>query len=126
MKYLLFLFLCFGIALPAEADFSLLPTDKSVLSEDERSLAQKIQEGVSLEVYDIPVYIRFLTEQLVRFSWIIAVGVVIYGGYKYILGGLSGEDGGGKDILKRVFLYGLPLIILSWIILDIILRLVLG
>lgn len=87
-------------------------------SGDESGLAEKFQRG-TLELYDIPTYIKYLTEQFVWIAGLVAVIMIVIGGYSY----MYNEDK-GKRILKNVILYGLPTVVFAWMIVDLLIRLV--
>lgn len=85
-----------------------------------KSLADKFQAG-TLQLYDVPVYIKYLTEKLVWVAGLLAVLAIIWGSYKYLIGGLTDDAKGAKTIFGNVF-KGLAFVVLAWMIIDLIVR----
>ena len=82
-------------------------------------LADMIRTG-EMHLWNIPCYIKFITQTLVSLAGTLAVIFVMIGGYKYVIG--RDED---KDAAKKTITYaliGLAVSLMAWIIIDIVLR----
>ncbi len=82
-------------------------------------LADMIRTG-EMHLWNIPCYIKFITQTLVGLAGTLAVIFVMIGGYKYVIG--RDED---KDAAKKTITYaliGLAVSLMAWIIIDLVLR----
>ena len=82
-------------------------------------LADMIRTG-EIHLWNIPCYVKFITQTLVGIAGTLAVIFVMIGGYKYVIG--RDED---KDAAKKTITYaliGLAVSLMAWIIIDIVLR----
>lgn len=82
-------------------------------------LADMIRTG-EMHLWNIPCYIKFITQTLVSLAGTLAVIFVMIGGYKYVIG--RDED---KEAAKKTITYaliGLAVSLMSWIIIDLVLR----
>lgn len=84
------------------------------------SLAKKFQTG-DLQLYDIPEYIKYLSEKLIWFAGLIAVIIVMIGGYQYLKGGFTDSTSEGKETISNVAI-GYVFIVFAWMIIDVIVR----
>ena len=84
-------------------------------------LAQKFTEG-TLQLYDIPFYIMYLTQKLVGIAGMAAVIFFMYGGYLYLMESYSGEASTSKTYMKNAVI-GFVISLSAWIIIDLAIRL---
>ena len=105
------------INLPVFADTTIIPT-----MEENEELAEKFMFG-TLELFDIPKYIKYLTEKAVWIAGLIAVIFVMIGGYKYIIGAYKENQEDGKNAIINV-ITGLAYVLLAWMLIDLVIRLI--
>lgn len=74
----------------------------------------------NIKFWMIPYFVRNILQWLLALSGLIAVLMVIIGGYYYIMGGLTEDKEKGKTIITYA-LGGMALATLSWIIVNVIL-----
>lgn len=88
------------------------------LSADNRSkaLGCAIKTG-KVRLYMIPFYITYLIEFLLGLAGLISIGFVVYGGFRYVVGGLSEDKESGKKIIKHA-LIGLIVSLSAWILVN--------
>ena len=96
---------------------SLIP---STTDSNYGTLGGKFQSG-SLQLYDVPEYIKYLTEKLVWIAGLLAVIAIIWGSYKYLLGGFKDESKDAKKVFEYTFM-GLAFVVFAWMIVDLIVR----
>ena len=123
MKIFWALFNFFLISVPLsfaadESSHTIIPGKNA--DDEYKPLVESFQEG-SLQLYDIPVYLKYLTEQLIWLAGLLAVIVVMIGGYKYLKGGFDDSTDEGKNTIANVAI-GLAFIAFAWMIIDLIIR----
>ncbi len=111
-KFLYFLIIGF-VFLPVKvANASLLP--------DDVEWTKKIREG-EFTLDDIIVLGFDLIQTLVELAGIFAVGMVMIGGYYYIIGSITDDKDKAKNIIKNA-LIGFTIAIMSWVIVEFVIR----
>lgn len=103
--------------MPEELDISDGTDSYSVTKEDVFSCG--IKSG-NIKFWMIPFFVRDILQWLLALSGLVAVLMVIIGGYYYIIGGLTEDKEKGKNIITYA-LGGMALATLSWIIVNLIL-----
>lgn len=84
---------------------------------DGKCLAEKIQTG-KIHYRDIPYIIGHIIKFLLSVGWALAVVMIIYGGYQYVLGGFGAVD---KEKGKKTLIYsvaGLAVATFAWFMVD--------
>lgn len=85
-------------------------------------LAEKIKTG-NIHFVDIPFFIGHFIKFCLEVAGAVAVLMIIVGGFKYVLAGLSPEKKeSGKETIKNA-LMGLTIALLAWLIVDTIINL---
>jgi uncharacterized membrane protein len=79
---------------------------------------EKIQTG-DMDWVDIIYFLMHLIQLLLSLAAMIAVILVMYGGFQVIFGTIADNKESGKTTVRNA-LIGLALVLLSWIIVDII------
>lgn len=87
-----------------------------------KALAQKFSEG-TLQLYDIPYYLQYLTDLLIWLAGLLAVIAIMLAGYMYISGSFADKTDSAKTTITNV-VKGLAVVISAWMVLDIIVRLI--
>lgn len=82
-------------------------------------LADMIRTG-NIHSWNIPCFIKYITQVAIGAGGTIAVIMVMVGGYYYMLGGEEGHSKGKKYITYA--LIGLAIALMAWIIVDIAVR----
>jgi hypothetical protein len=113
MKNIFFLLLFFLFTEPAHA-LSLIPT------KDADGLVEKFEQG-TFELYDIPLYIKYLTDQTIGVAGILAIIFVMWGGYLYLIGSFNDSLDEGKRTLINV-VWGLAIVSFAWMVIDLAIR----
>ncbi len=86
------------------------------------ALSSKFKYG-TLQLFDIPKYLAYITDNSVWVAGLLAVIFSMIGGYYYLIGAYSDSPDQGKSTLKNVFI-GLTVVMLSWMIIDLFIRLI--
>ena len=121
MKYFLHVFIVFFIGFSsAFAAPTLIPADNKELKKEYKSLVQNFREG-SFELTDIPLYIKYLTDNLISVGFSLALIMIIFAGYKYLVGAYIDDESQAKTLLKNIFI-GLTVVVFSWMIIDFVIR----
>jgi len=94
----------------------------TVIPESDDYLSKKFQQG-TLELYDIPKYIVYLSQKSVAIAGILGIIFVMIGGYLYLTGSFTESSDKGKQTILNV-IWGLAFVSFAWMIIDIIIRLV--
>jgi hypothetical protein len=119
MKYLLHVFIVFFIGFSsAFAAPTLIPDEKA--GEEYKGLIQNFRTG-SFELTDIPLYIKYLTDNLISVGFSLALIMIIFAGYKYLAGSYIDDESQAKTLLKNIFI-GLTVVVFSWMIIDFVIR----
>lgn len=74
----------------------------------------------NIKFWMVPYFVKYILQWLLALSGLVAVLMVIIGGYYYIIGGLTEDKEKGKTIITYA-LGGMALATLSWIIVNLIL-----
>jgi uncharacterized membrane protein YecN with MAPEG domain len=96
----------------------IIPGKSTDGNEAQDKFAERIQDG-TVTLNDVPVMIIFWIEWLLSLAGGIAVIFVMYGGFQYMIGGLTNEKEQGKNTLIYA-LSGLVVTFLAYIIVDLI------
>lgn len=81
-------------------------------------LACAIKTG-KIRLYMMPYFVIYLIEFLLQIAGLIAVLFVVYGGYKYAVGGITEDKESGKKIILHA-LVGLVVAFSAWIIVNLV------
>lgn len=83
-------------------------------------LACAIKTG-DIKFWMIPFYIRFILEFVIGIAGLIAVGFTVYGGYLYLVSGISEDKDAGKQAIRNGII-GLAVSLLAWAIVNVIVK----
>lgn len=70
-----------------------------------------------IRLYMMPFFITYLIQFLLSLAGLIAVLFVVYGGFKYTVGGLVEDKESGKKVIKNA-LIGLVVALSSWMVIN--------
>ncbi|PJC37178.1 hypothetical protein CO046_01960 [Candidatus Peregrinibacteria bacterium CG_4_9_14_0_2_um_filter_53_11] len=84
----------------------------------DRILACAVRTG-RIHLYMIPFFITYLISFLLGLAGLIAVLFVVYGGFRYVVGGITEDKESGKKTLFHALL-GLVVALSGWIIVNLI------
>lgn len=87
--------------------------DRSILS---AILGCAIKTG-RIRLYMMPFFITYLIQFLLSLAGLIAVLFVVYGGFKYTIGGITEDKESGKKVIKNA-LMGLIIALSSWMVIN--------
>jgi hypothetical protein len=111
VHYVVGTLISFTLGMPyvyAQAATTLTPKDNKCMKSGDCHLS------------DIPFFIKFIAEYLVGIAGTISVIMVMWGGYQWIMGGVSEDQKGkGKKTLSYAII-GLVITLLSWVIVNVI------
>lgn len=111
MKKLFFILFAFIISIPNTlAAWTLIP--------ETGGLADNFKSG-NFGTQDIIAYGLHLIKILIEIAGVIAVILVMIGGYKYVIGSFSDQKESGKNTILYA-LIGFAICVLAWIIVDLI------
>jgi len=85
-------------------------------SEEKNDLGDKIKNG-TIALSDLPEFIIYLIDLATKIAGTIAVGFLIYGGFLFILSGLTEKKEEAKNTIKYSFI-GLIITFLAWLIVN--------
>jgi len=71
----------------------------------------------NIELFDLPRYIKHISNFITFLAASVAVLMIVYGGYRYIAGGLAGDKEAGKNIISKA-LIGLGIVIFAYVIVE--------
>ncbi len=113
MKKAILALLAFFIPLPAKAvEYAIIPTD----------MWEQFRTG-NFTWNDIINFLLHIIQFLLSIGGILAVILVMYGGFQYIFGAISEDKESGKTTITSA-LIGFVVILMAWIIVDIVISLV--
>lgn len=113
MKKILSAIFTFFLFLPQKAQAaSILP--------DDSSWTEKIKSG-EFTLEDIIELILNITQTLFTLGGIVAVIMVMIGGYYYIIGSITDDKDKAKNIIKYA-LMGFSLMVFAWLIVEFVIR----
>ena len=119
MKKLFVTLLVFlGNFMQALAAPTVIPSDPN--NKEYGGLVKKFQSG-GFELSDIPLYIKYLTENLVWLASSLALIMIIFAGYKYVAAAYIDDESQAKTLLKNIFI-GMAVVVFSWMIVDLVVR----
>ncbi len=84
----------------------------------ENALGCAIKTG-RVRLYMVPFFATFIIQFLLQIAGIIAVLFMIYGGYNYVVGGISEDKESGKKTIQYA-LIGLIVALSAWIIVNLV------
>lgn len=90
-----------------------------------QSMIEKFTTG-DFDWVDIINFLLHLIQLALQLAAIVAVILIMYGGFQYVYGGIDegSKDAGKKTVMNTIF--GLVVILLSWVIVDIVIAFVTG
>lgn len=108
-RYFAFVYCGFFALLPAAHAWSIIP-------DEDEGLKKAFQTGeFSLDL--IMKFGFYIIQTLIELAGVVAVIMIMVGGYRYVIGSLSEDKESGKNTLK-FSLIGFAVAVLSWIIVD--------
>ena len=96
----------------------IIPAKSTDGNTEQDKFAERIKDG-TVSLNDVPIMIIYWIEWLLSIAGGIAVIFVMYGGFQYMIGGLTNEKEQGKNTLIYA-LSGLVVTFLAYIIVDLI------
>lgn len=81
-------------------------------------LACAVKTG-RIHLYMMPFFVTSLIQFLISIAGLIAILFMVYGGFKYAVGGLSEDKEGGKKVVLHALL-GLVVALAAWIIVSVV------
>ncbi len=100
-------------------DYGVMQKLQKGEEEAEQILGCAIISG-KVKFYMFPFFLRWVLEFIIQLAGLIAVLMVLVGGYYYIAGGVTDDKEKGKTIITYA-LGGLALIMLSWFLVNLLL-----
>lgn len=79
----------------------------------------------AIPLWMVPFYARYILEFIIGITGIISVGGIIYGGYLYLISGLSDNKEKGKNALMYGVV-GFVITLIAWAIVNVVLALLTG
>lgn len=83
------------------------------------NLAAMIRQG-TITLRQVPCFIQYFSELLIRVAGTISVIFIMIGGYRYVVGSENAKDEAKRTITSA--LIGLAVSLLAWILVDIVLQ----
>ncbi len=105
-----------------KADLTLIPSTEST-NEEHKKLAQNFKKG-TLNFWDVQTYLKYIINNMVWFASFLAVIFVMVAGYKNLSKAVTdGDATSWKKSLWNVII-GLAFVVFSWMIIDLVIRLI--
>lgn len=70
-----------------------------------------------IRLFMVPFFITYLIQFLLQLAGIIAILFIVYGGYQYVVGGISEDKEAGKKTIRNAII-GLIVALSAWIIVN--------
>ena len=100
---------------------SLLPFERKDWVGRERSYIEKhnirTTDLGNIELFDLPRYIKHISNFMTLLAIPVVVAMIVYGGYRYIIGGVIGDKENAKTVITKA-LTGLMVVIFAYVIVE--------